>query len=307
MDTSRPFQDFQDDADEQGRGSGDHIGMAEFFSYRPPKVPLGDMRLRRWVHESTLALPQKARYFWSLACCFANDNLVLQVSEGYLAEVCAVNSRKSIAKYIEMGERIGVVRKISDRTAGEHPRPARYLFLAGERDYVSLPARNPHVPHYLADSYTMRRIEQQEDEINMLREMLARAGEEAIAQKNLRNGQADNDYSKLSMETLQEDATAMDLPMGTVERLRLEVIDNLKALPEMTSWKKWSFAADDYLKNPGKFRTDRAAAQAARDAMAAKGQDAPERHPRCRECGEAYFAPTGDTGLCGHERCNRAN
>ena len=306
MDTSRPFPDFQDDVDEQGRGSGDNIGMAEFFSYRPPKVPMGDMRLRRWVHESTLTLPQKARYFWSLACCFADDKLVLQVSEEYLAEVCAIRSLKSISAYLKMGEKTGVVKKISNRTAGEHPRPARYLFLAGERDYISLPTRNPHVPHYLADSYAMRRVEQQDDEIKMLREMLARAEEGTIAQKNLRNGQADNDYSELSMETLKEDATAMDLPMYVVECLRMEVIDTIKALPEMTSWKKWSFAADDYLRNPGKFRTDRAAAQAARD-VAANGQGAPERHPRCRECAEAYFAPTGDTGLCGGERCNKAN
>ena len=301
MNESTPFN-HADEVDEVTNG---HLpSMEEYLSYRPPAVPVGDPALWRWVYESVVALPDPVKLFWITICNFADSQHQLCLSKKRMAEICTLGSKNTVERYLRMGEEVNLVRKIAERIAGDHPRPAKYLLLARERDYKPLRAGKPNTPQYLAESYAMRHIEQQEMEIQFLRGLLADRGEEAIAHSHVTNGEVDNDYSELTMMTLEDEAAIDGLPPKVIERLSLEIIDGLKT-PGMPKWtKNPSFGVNEYLRNPGKYRVAIAAAQ----AQAAKQESEPDGQPEgayanCADCGELYARAESDAGYCGGEVC----
>ena len=284
------FEDEQDGL--QARANT--VSMDDYLGYKAPNIPSPNPALLKWVQLSTGSLPPGARYFFTIHCCYAShQTLNAKVSVRTMAKVCRIGSYNTVIKFLGMGVDIGLLEKQGNRQPFDRT-PDSYVYLAEEWGYEPIPVGKPGVPSYLRDTYSLKRISELNYELNILRSLITNIEGPAF-HFSLQRSEDDNQYSGLTMETVEGNPKELALPPDVLNRLRLEIYKELQRNPLMSTWKNPAYAVEQYLADPGQFRLQvQMAADMAKGEAKSPGGD----FRRCQRCGEVYYPGEGDDGLC---------
>lgn len=284
------FEDEQDGLQEQAAA----VPMKDYLDYRAPNIPSPNPALLQWVQLSTGSLPPGARFFFSIHCCYAKDqSLTTRVSIRTLCAVCRIGSFHTVLKFLKMGCDIGLLERVGERHGFQRTADS-YKYLATEWGYEPIPVGKPGVPSYLRDVYSLKRIADLQYELNVLRGAMGIMEEEAMLHFLLQREQEEQ-HSGLTMETIEGSALGLALPPAVLERLRLEIYEEVKRNPLMATWRNPAKAVEHYLADPGQFRLQ---VQMAADMAKDKAESPGGEFRRCQRCGEVYYPEGEDDGLC---------